>query len=238
MKKWFMRAISLALVAALLLMCGTAMALSAYVETTGNVNVRTGAGLDYRSLGVAKKGTRLDYLNESQNDSRGVTWYKVNFESSTGWVSSRYASVKNYDQKVTATSGQTYIRSAGSLYADQLGVLPKGASGTYLNQNHVDDRGVTWYRINYNGKNGWVSSRYTTLSSQVELPDLKVTATSGQTNVRSQPNLNGKVLGVLKEDKSLTYLNQSSTDDRGVVWYKVSYNGSSGWVSSRYTTLK
>ncbi len=240
MKMILRKILLLAVIAALLAATGAALAESAYVQASGNVHVRTGAGTDYRSLGVVSDGTRLTYLNESKNDSRGVTWYRVQYNSNTtGWISSRYSSVKNYDQKVTATSGQTYIRTAGNLNAEKLDVLPKGASGTYLNESHVDERGVTWYRISYDGVKGWVSSRYTKLSSSsVELPSRKVIATDGQTNVRSEPNLYGKILGVLKEDKSLTYLNQSSTDDRGVAWYKVSYEGGTGWVSSKYTTLK
>ena len=238
MKRSIQRIVAAALTLVLLLMAGAALAEGAYVEATGNVYVRTGAGLSYSTLGTVDEGTRLTYLNESRNDERGVTWYKVSFDSTTGWISSRYSKVKNYDRKVTATSGQTYIRSAGSLSADKLDVLHEGESGTYLNEDHVDERGVVWYRISFDGIKGWVSSKYTTLSSAVELPTLKVTATSGQTNVRTEPNLNGKILGVLREDKSLTYLNQSSTDDRGVVWYKVSFEGGSGWVSSKYTTLK
>ena len=38
--------------------------------------------------------------------------------------------------------------------------MPKGATAKYMNESKKDDRGVTWYRINYNGTTGWVSSKY------------------------------------------------------------------------------
>ena len=166
MKRILSRA-ALLLVAVSVLMtalAGLAVAESAYVEATGRVNVRRGAGLDYSSLGTVEKGTRLTYLEESVADSRGVVWYLVRYSSTKeGWISSKYSKLVNYDQKVTATSGQTYIRSEGSLYGNRLGVLPKGASATYLESSTVDERGVTWYKVRYDGVTGWVSSRYTTL---------------------------------------------------------------------------
>ena len=240
MKKTMTRATVLLVVISICmaLFAGLAVAESAYVQTEGRVNVRTGAGLDYRSLGTVEKGTRLTYLNETSTDSRGVAWYKVQYNSSTsGWVSSTYASLKNYTQKVTATGGQTYIRSSASLNGKQLGILPKGASATYLNSSSVDDRGVAWYYVSYDGTKGWVSSRYTKLGSGSSAPAQKVTATGGQTNIRNSGNLSAKVLGTLPKGASATYLDQSSTDERGVVWYKVRYDGITGWVSSKYTKL-
>ena len=113
------------------LFAGLAVAESAYVQTSGNVNVRAGAGLEYRSLGTVDKDARLTYLEDSRKDDRGVTWYYVRYNSSTnGWISSKYCKLMNYDQKVVANNGQTNIRDEGSLYGTKLGILPKGASAT------------------------------------------------------------------------------------------------------------
>ena len=60
---------------------------------------------------------------------------------------------------------------------------------------------------------------------------------TGDSNIRSTPSLSGKSLGTLPQGASATYLGQSSVDSRGVAWYKISYGGVTGWVSSRYTTL-
>lgn len=240
MKKMLGRAALLLVAIAILMSAFASLALaeSAYVEATGRVNVRRGASLDDRVLGAVEKGTRLTYREESETDDRGVVWYKVRYNSTTdGWISSRYSKLVNYDQKVTATGGQTYIRSEGSLYGNRLGVLPKGESATYLNESEVDDRGVAWYRVSYDGVKGWVSSRYTRLGSGTSYTR-KVTAADGQTNIRSKGSLYGEIQGVLPKGGSATYLEDSAVDDRGVTWYKVRYDGVTGWVSSRYTTLK
>ena len=57
---------------------------------SGNSNIRTGPGKDYRSIGTLRKGSSVRYLHDTARDSRGVLWYKVNYNGRTGWVSSRY----------------------------------------------------------------------------------------------------------------------------------------------------
>jgi len=62
-----------------------------------------------------------------------------------------------------------------------------------------------------------------------------IEAVTGDTYVRTGPSLNHCILGVLKKGDDARYQDKSATDGRGVVWYKVKWNGRSGWVSSRYT---
>lgn len=60
---------------------------------------------------------------------------------------------------------------------------------------------------------------------------------TGSVNLRKGPGLGyGKVAAVKKGTK-LDYLGETSTDSRGVKWYKVRYNGKSVWISSRYSKL-
>ena len=63
----------------------------------------------------------------------------------------------------------------------------------------------------------------------------KIGAVTGDTYVRTGPGLKYKTIGVLHKGDETKYLGKSSTDDRGVAWYKVDWNGRTGWVSSRYT---
>ena len=67
---------------------------SGNVTFSGNVNVRTGPGLDYGKLGTVNKGQTLTYAGDTRYDNRGVAWYSVYYNGKTGWVSSKYASVK------------------------------------------------------------------------------------------------------------------------------------------------
>lgn len=72
---------------------GDTAAVAGSVVTTGDVNVRTGPGLAYDSIGVVSKGGRLSYLGEISTDERGVDWYKVSYNDCERWVSSTYSAL-------------------------------------------------------------------------------------------------------------------------------------------------
>ena len=61
--------------------------------------------------------------------------------------------------------------------------------------------------------------------------------TTGTVWMRSGPGLSYDQVSSLSEGKSLEYLGESSVDDRGVAWYKVSDGKNTGWVSSKYSEL-
>lgn len=56
--------------------------------------------------------------------------------------------------------------------------------------------------------------------------------------MRTGPGLKYDQVTSLSEGKKLTYLGETSVDERGVAWYKVSSGKYTGWVSSKYTELK
>lgn len=145
---------------------------------------------------------------------------------------------------VQATGGDVYLRTSPNLNGGKLDAMQENETAAYLNGSAVDERGVLWYYVSFEGESGWVSSRYSQLyGANLMLPDFSVTssayvkAVGGDVNLRTSPNLNGSKLVVMKEGQTAAYLNGSSVDDRGVVWYKVSFNGKTGWVSSRYSEL-
>lgn len=145
---------------------------------------------------------------------------------------------------VQATGGDVYLRNAPNLNGGKLNAMQENETAAYMNGSAIDERGVLWYYVNFEGKTGWVSSRYSQLYGvNVVLPDFSATSSAyvkaigGDVNLRTSPNLGGSKLTYMKEDQTATYLNGSSVDERGVVWYKVSFNGKTGWVSSRYSEL-
>ena len=56
-------------------------------------------------------------------------------------------------------------------------------------------------------------------------------------NLRVGPGLGYDKVDAVKPGTTLDYLDETSTDERGVDWYKVSYEGQSLWISSRYSKL-
>ena len=260
MKHLFSKCVLMMLVLSVVL---TAFAVPALAESVVGVDgksfIRSSPSLSGKDLGTLPKGSSATYLGESSTDFRGVVWYKISYGSKTGWVSSMYtslsgsASFNSVNGDVMGEKGSSNIRSEPSLSGEDLGTLPKGERANYLGVSSVDDRGVTWYWISYDTITGWVSSRYTVQrggsansssdSSSDFWPSLpssgrKVVSTGGRSNIRTEPSLSGEDIGTMPQDASATYLDQSSVDDRGVVWYKVKYGSITGWVSSKYTTLK
>ena len=66
------------------------------VQITGNpVNVRAGAGTNYKKLGKTSKGKTYTYL-ASKKDSSGRVWYQIQYTSQTkGWVMGSLAKLEN-----------------------------------------------------------------------------------------------------------------------------------------------
>ena len=163
-----------ALVIAVMVVSGIAALAEGLIRTTGTVNLRAGAGLGYAKRDTISRGETLKYDKVSR-DGRGVTWYRVTRAGKTGWASSRYsvqvnggvkalsASVADAEDSVVTAISAVYIRKGPGLGYDAVNGMQKGRTAAYLNEKHVDERGVTWYKVKFNGSTGWVSSKYAKL---------------------------------------------------------------------------
>lgn len=210
----------------------------------GDCNVRDYPSLGGKSIGVLYNGQEADCLGGQSVDDRGVVWYEINFKGQSGWVSSKYAKLNGQSGEaayVSIVEGQCHLRLTPDLNGEVLAILEEGSRCVYQGRTSTDSRGVDWYQVSYNGQAGWVSSMYSKLgvntAPAVSSSGSYVKATSYKVNMRDEPNLAGEDIGTMDKGETATYLGQKSTDSRGVIWYKVRFNGKTGWVSSRYTKL-
>lgn len=136
-------------------------------------------------------------------------------------------------------SGNVHLRDNPNLNGTSLGVMKKGETASYFGLSQKDERGVEWHYVYHDRLGGgWVSGKYAKLSKgAVAAPVGYVYAENGKYNMRKTPGLDGKILCTFKKGDYALYLNEDFWDDRGVQWYKVSYNDKVGWVSGRYTAL-
>ena len=216
-----------------------ALAEGSYVRTAGNVNVRSGAGTEYRVLGTAAKNSELTYLDEAKTDKSGVVWYRVRLNARTvGWVCSKYCAMYACDTTVEVTGGEVHLRRTPSLNGTVLATKKQGDKLTYLNETSTDNRGVTWYYVSANGKTGWISSKYAKLTTGGSDEYKVAEITGNQVYLRGSASLNGRILDTLYKGATPLYLNESKQDSRGVTWYYVRANGGAGWVSSKYAKLR
>jgi len=62
---------------------------------------------------------------------------------------------------IEGDDGKSHVRTGPGLDYKAIGVLHRGEDAKFLGDTAVDDRGVLWYMIRWNGRVAWVSSRYT-----------------------------------------------------------------------------
>lgn len=244
------------LIAVICLSAFAALAEDGTVWTTGNLNLRKGPGLDYSSIRSIGSGVKLEY-DKTSTDDRGVKWYRVDYKGRTGWVSSKYASTKkpsgssssgssgsSASGKVTTTASVNLRKGAGTDYS-VIRTVPEGVSLSY-DKTAKDDRGVTWYRVTYKKRTGWVSSAYAksgsgsssgSSSSSSSSSSGKKLKTTGNVHLRTGAGRDYNDILTVPKGTTLTY-DETRKDERGVVWCHVSYDGKTGWISSKYAKKK
>ena len=121
-------------------------------------------------LATASGGTSVVVLEDTGNG-----WYKVNFNTVEGYMSSEYLTVSTtadaalgYGLVDTDGSSLNMRAAAGTSY-DTVASIP---GGTVLELEGVDNG---WYKVTYSGKTGYVSSDYIAITTE---PDATETASS------------------------------------------------------------
>ena len=213
-----------------------------WITTTANVNLRAGAGTEYVSLRVVDSGSVLSY-DDAERDFDGALWYHVTYKGDSGWIIARYtregggssggSSGGGSGEGRVTTTGSVHLRSGAGLDYAIRDTVPEGVTLSY-DKTSTDERGVTWYRVSYKGRTGWLSSKYAKRGGGSSGGGARSVKMTGSAHVRSGPGLDFSVLGTAGDGATLTYAGETKKDDRGVAWYSVKYRGEYGWVSSKY----
>ncbi len=125
--------------------------------------------------------------------------------------------------KVSAYGG-LHLRSGAGLSYKILKTIPNGASIT------LKSKTGNWYKTSYNGTNGYVYSSYVkkTSSSSSSSSKTGYVNASGGLNLRKGKSTSYGVISVISDGSAVTVKSSSGS------WYKVVYNGKTGYVSSGY----
>ena len=135
--------------------------------------------------------------------------------------------------KTVKTTASLNLRAGAGLSFAVLRTVPKDVSFTY-DSSAADSRGVVWYHVVYKGTAGWISSVYAKQSGDSSYTTAKATA---NVNLRKDAGVAYKSLGIVPKGKTAVYLGQSKTDSNGVIWYRITYKSTTGWVCSKYVKL-
>ena len=126
----------------------------------------------------------------------------------------------------TVTASALKLRAEASTTSACLTHLPKGTSVVV-----EDDSIAGWYKVNHEGVTGYLSSEYVSfsISGSAKLGNGKVTG--NDVNVRSAASTSASRLGSLNKGDVVAV----TGIDNG--WYKISFNGKTGYVRSDYMTI-
>ncbi|MBR3787833.1 MAG: SH3 domain-containing protein [Firmicutes bacterium] len=146
---------------------------------------------------------------------------------------------KSYAAGETAkvTANLLNVRSGAGTGYSKIGTLKKGKTFT-VTGTAKDKSGVKWYKFKYSSKkNGYVSSKYVDIKAPTvtSVSNLKgtVNTKSDPLTVRSGAGSSYKKLGTLAKGKAFTITGKAK-DSSGVWWYRFTYSGKNGFVSSKY----
>ena len=145
-------------------------------------------------------------------------------------TNSVYASDESSDLVVSAD--ELYLREGPGLSYPILETLKKGQALTFIEKQ--DD----WYHVKVKGQEGWVASWLTSASKSGEPASSNPSDTGSiisqvdHLNVRAEPAVSSAVLTQLNTGDEAEVLARAAS------WVQISYNGTTGWVSTDYVTNK
>ncbi|WP_083573781.1 SH3 domain-containing protein [Rossellomorea aquimaris] len=197
---------------------------------TATLNVRTGPGLSYPVLTQVHRNQQFSIV-----ETKGG-WYKITTGSGDGWVA---------DWLVIRETGESLDESGqqGTVNTDGLR-LRKGPSTsdsvvTVLNKGDkvaVSQVNGSWIAVQSGNAEGWVHEDFVTLSGGAEESGESVpqssehsfaTISANSLNVRSEPSLNGDIVGKVNEGEQYAILNEKNN------WFEIRLSDdSSGWIAS------
>lgn len=133
---------------------------SGYVSiTANNVNIRNGAGLNYKVVASAGKNDRVVWLDYSKG------WYRIKLSNGVqGWIYGKYVKVQNVAENVSRegagkrafiSADQVNMRNDSSMKAKITAVLRKGQAVLVKGQRNG------WFNVVLgDGRSGWVYGDY------------------------------------------------------------------------------
>ncbi len=207
--------------------------------TSRDVNLRTGPGYNYSVLYLTPKGTTVTLTGKSGN------WYRVSIGGTTGYMLASLLKVNaagtTANVTVTAASGTAVtsrdvnLRTGPGYDYSIIYLTPKGTTVT------LTGKSGNWYRVSVGGTTGYMlasllkvnkSGGNTNNNGKTDSSTMNVSAyTNHQANMRTGASSNYTLMYTLQEGEWLTVIGSYGS------WYKVRYNGNTGWILKRLVEL-
>ncbi|PEQ05805.1 C40 family peptidase [Bacillus toyonensis] len=183
-----------------------------YVVNATSLHVRTGPAAYHSVIGGVLNGTTLNVVG-----SEG-SWFKVNYQGKTGFVSSEFVKFvkggtatpeqpKQPEKPNQGAIGDYYInasalnvRSGEGTNYRIIGALSQGQKVQVISENSG------WSKINYNGQNGYIGTRFlskTPVGGAVDKPNNNNNQNNNNQNNNNTGNNSGDTSSLLAYAKSM-----------------------------------
>ncbi len=190
----------------------------------------------------------------------GLSYFQVEYFEGSGNAYLNFSVTQNGGTVINPTAPPAQSSSTATVTAYRLNVrsLPDGINGQIITRiNRLETYPVvgrnadaSWYLLNINGTNGWVSANFINVSNPGAVPAAGasgqpttapqggptgnvVTANPYNVVIRSGPGTQFQRLGLLPVGGTAPVSGRTSTNS----WWQINFNGISGWVSSQYTAI-
>ena len=163
-------------------------------------------------------GVRVDRLSIQSS------WSQVRYKGKIGWVASRDL-VEIKKTEVLDTKKTITMYASRSTKAKAVTKVPANKQVIRLAVNK------SWSQVKYGGKTGWVASSQLKPRYTRETFALRAYQVKEEAPLQSIYTTNGKVLLSIPEQTIV------SSVERYNSWYKVTFNGKTGWINGKYLTV-
>ncbi|MCX0352631.1 SH3 domain-containing protein [Clostridium perfringens] len=178
-------------------------------------------------------GARVNIIDKVSDN-----WYKVGYKDFVGYVEAKGIRVLgdnlNQDNVGLISANQLNVRTSPNENGQVIGTLHKNDKVNVLDKS-IDG----WYKIDFNGRRAYVSSKYVNLISYKNneiKTEVKKEAIEGTgkvnintaLNVRQASTTNSRIIGSLKGGEKVNIISESNG------FYKIEFNNSYGYVYSKY----
>ena len=222
------------------------------VNVNSTLNIRQSANTNSPVLGTLKNGDIFEIISKTGE------WYNIKSNNIVGFISANYVqevtgnetTIENVIQTITenyeieknedsaSTESGVVVNVLSNLRVRRGASASSDVMGYLLNGQAVSIKGETsgWYKIDFNGQDGYVSKEYiqkgsvqTSTASHITSGGTgKVVNVSSHLNIRSGAGTGYSIVGSLSNGVTVNILGKSGS------WYHISHNGITGYVSAEY----
>ena len=203
------------------------------IISSEDLGLRKGADSSHEIITSIPSGARVNIIDKVSDN-----WYKVGYKDFVGYVEAKDIRILgdnlNQDNVALISANQLNVKTSPNENGQVIGTLYKN------NKVNVLDKSIDgWYKIDFNGRRAYVSSKYVNLISyknnevktEVKKDPIEGTGKvniNTALNVRQASTTNSRIIGSLKGGEKVNIINESNG------FYKIEFNNSYGYVYSKY----